>query len=547
MAAIDSILRILVLRDAEAMTITSGQVPSLRRAGNVEKMSMPALDAAMVAGFVDELAPSDGARADLAARGSLEVTHAVGDTAFTVTIEKVSAGYKLAARRGARPAAPRALTAVPAPVSDTSASQRKPSPAAVSDTSASPRNVSSATASAAVSDTGASARNDASTAVHGTALPPAAVHGTALPPAAVHGTALLGEVRALPPRLAALVAHALAVRASDVLLSTGTAPRLRVDGELVAAPDDLDHPVDDADVAALLGERERDEVARRGSADFAADGPEGRLRVNVFRHHGGLGAALRLVRTDVPSPRDLRLPDDVTDAVAHRSGLVLVCGPAGAGKSTTLVALVEHINRTRARHVITLEDPIEYRYQPRRCLIHQREIGVHAPSFADGLRAALRESPDVLVVGELRDRDTIAIALTAAETGHLVLGTLHAPGAAVAIDRIVDVFPEHQQRQVRLQLASVLRVVLTQVLVPGRGGRAPALERVVVTPAVAHLVRKSELQMLGSLIQAGRDHGMIPLERSLAALVRAGIADAATARAAAIEVDLFDQLVRARD
>jgi twitching motility protein PilT len=527
MAAIDSILRILVLRDAEAMTITSGQVPSLRRAGNVEKMSMPALDAAMVAGFVDELAPSDVARADLAARGSLEVTHAVGDTAFTVTIEKVSAGYKLAARRGARPAAPRALTAVPAPVSDTSASARTSSPEAVSHTSASPRNAYPAPASAAVSHANASARNDL--------------------PAAVPGTELLAEVRALPPRLAALVAHALAVRASDVLLSTGTAPRLRVDGELVAAPDDLDHPVDDADVAALLGERERDEVAQRGSADFAADGPDGRLRVNVFRHHGGLGAALRLIRTDVPGPRDLRLPDDVTDAVAHRSGLVLVCGPAGAGKSTTLVALVEHINRTRARHVITLEDPIEYRYQPRRCLIHQREIGVHAPSFADGLRAALRESPDVLVVGELRDRDTIAIALTAAETGHLVLGTLHAPGAAVAIDRIVDVFPEHQQRQVRLQLASVLRVVLTQVLVPGRGGRAPALERVVVTPAVAHLVRKSELQMLGSLIQAGRDHGMIPLERSLAALVRAGIADAATARAAAIEVDLFDQLVRARD
>jgi twitching motility protein PilT len=543
MAAIDSILRILVLRDAEVMTLTSGQVPSLRRAGNVERMSMPALDAPMVAGFVDELVP-EPARADLAARGSLEVTHAVGDAAFAVTIEKVAAGYKLVARRGARPAAPRTL----APVPHTDASPRNPSPAGVSGT-APAAGVSGTAPAAGVSGT-APAVGVSGTApavgVSGTA-PAVGVSGTAL--LSVPGTAaeLLPEPRSLPPRLASLAAHALAVRASDVLLSSGSAPRLRVDGELVAAPDEHDHPVDAADIAALLDERDRDEVARRGSADFAATGPDGRLRVNVFRHHGGLGAALRLVRSELPTARELRLPDDITDAVAHRSGLVLVCGPAGAGKSTTLVALVEHLNRTRARHVITLEDPIEYRYTPRRCLIHQREIGVHAPTFADGLRAALRESPDILVVGELRDRDTIAIALTAAETGHLVLGTLHAPGGAVAIDRIVDVFPEHQQRQVRLQLAAVLRVVLTQVLVPGRAGRAPAIERVVNTPAVAHLIRKSELQMLGSLIQAGRDHGMVPLERSLAALVRAGIADTASARAAAIELDLFDQLLKIRD
>jgi twitching motility protein PilT len=535
MAAIDSILRILVLRDAEVMTLTSGQVPSLRRAGNVERMSMPALDAPMVAGFVDELVP-EPARADLAARGSLEVTHAVGDTAFAVTIEKVAAGYKLVARRGARPAAPRTL----APVPHTDASPRNPSPAWVSGTGPAawvPGTVPAAGVSGTVPAAGVSGTGPAA-GVSGTG-PAAGVSGT--------GAELLPEPRSLPPRLASLVAHALAVRASDVLLSSGSAPRLRVDGELVAAPDDHDQPIDAADIAALLDERDRDEVARRGSADFAATGPDGRLRVNVFRHHGGLGAALRLVRSELPTARELRLPDDITDAVAHRSGLVLVCGPAGAGKSTTLVALVEHLNRTRARHVITLEDPIEYRYTPRRCLIHQREIGVHAPSFADGLRAALRESPDILVVGELRDRDTIAIALTAAETGHLVLGTLHAPGGGVAIDRIVDVFPEHQQRQVRLQLASVLRVVLTQVLVPGRAGRAPAIERVVNTPAVAHLIRKSELQMLGSLIQAGRDHGMVPLERSLAALVRAGVADAASARAAAVELDLFDQLLKIRD
>jgi twitching motility protein PilT len=322
---------------------------------------------------------------------------------------------------------------------------------------------------------------------------------------------------------------------------------MRVDGELRPMDDD-EQPVDAAEILAILADPDERDLAARGSADFAVDGPIGRLRVNAFRHHAGVGAALRMIRTELPTPRDLRLPDDITDAVKTTSGLVLVCGPAGAGKSTTLVALVEHLNRTRARHIVTLEDPIEYRYTPRRCLVHQREIGVHAPTFADGLRAALRESPDVLVVGELRDRDTMAIALTAAETGHLVMGTMHAPNAAVAIDRVIDVFPEHQQRQVRVQLAAVLRTIVTQYLVPTRsGGRAPAVERVVVTPAVAHLIRKSELQMLGSLVQSGREAGMIPLERSLARLAKEGRVATAAARAAALDVDLFEQLVRRGD
>ena len=448
---------------------------------------MPALDAAMVAGFVEELAPGS-AGADLAARGSIEVPYAAADgSRFRVLIEKVASGYRLLARR-ATAAAPSRLAAAPSPSPSLSP---PPSP------SLSP--------------------------------PPS-------PPDA-----------GLSPRIAALIEHAMAASASDVLLSAGAAPRLRIDGELASAPDGDDHPVDAAEILALLDESDRRELAARGSADFSVEAGGARLRANVFRHHDGVGAALRLIRTVLPTPQSLRLPDDITDAVKPTSGLVLVCGPTGSGKSTTLVALVEHLNRTRARHVITLEDPIEYRYTPRRCLVHQREIGVHAPTFADGLRAALRESPDIIVVGEMRDRDTIAIALTAAETGHLVLGTLHAPSAAVAIDRIIDVFPEHQQRQVRLQLASVLRVVLTQVLVPTRGGgRAPAIERVITTPAVQHLIRKSELQMLGSLIQSGRDVGMIPLERSLARLVQDRVVDSAVARAAAQETELFDQLVRSR-
>ncbi|HVK74886.1 MAG TPA: PilT/PilU family type 4a pilus ATPase, partial [Kofleriaceae bacterium] len=355
----------------------------------------------------------------------------------------------------------------------------------------------------------------------------------------------------VPDTIRALIAHAAARHASDLLLSESRPPRLRVDGEVVA----LDEPVSTADemlgflaAAGAAAASTRDIaaiLASHGSVDLGATVDEQRLRAHGFRHERGLGLALRLIRRDVPTARQLGLPDDLTDLVRLRSGLVLVAGPTGSGKSTTLVALIEHLNRTAAAHVVTLEDPIEYEYAPAGCLIHQREIGRHAPTFADGLRAALREAPDVIVVGELRDRDTIAVALSAAETGHLVLGTVHAPGAAVAIDRLIDAFPEHAQRQARSQLAAVLRVIVTQHLLPTRtGGRAPAIERVPVTTAVATLIRKNELQMLATHVQTGRDAGMIPLEKSLARLVKAGTIDARTARAAATDLDFLELSLR---
>ena len=252
-----------------------------------------------------------------------------------------------------------------------------------------------------------------------------------------------------------------------------------------------------------------------------------------------------MLRTDVPTMTSLGLPDDLTGLIGLRSGLVLIAGPTGSGKSTTLVALIAHLNRTRARHVVTLEDPIEYLHTPDRCLIHQREIGRHAASFATGLRAALREAPDVIVVGELRDPETISIALTAAETGHLVLGTVHAPGAGGAVDRLIDAYPAHQQDQARGQLAATLRCVVTQYLLPARsGGRAVAIERVPITTAIAALIRNDELQMLGTHVQTGRDAGMVPLERSLARLVRAGVVEPALARAVAIDHDYFERALK---
>jgi twitching motility protein PilT len=268
-----------------------------------------------------------------------------------------------------------------------------------------------------------------------------------------------------------------------------------------------------------------------------------RLRINVFDHLGGFGVAARLIRDRVPTLAELALPPELLSIVDQRDGLVLVCGPTGSGKSTTLAALIDQLDQRRAAHVITLEDPIEYRFEGRRCLIHQREVGTHVPSFAAGLRAALREAPDVILLGELRDRETIAAALTAAETGHLVLATLHAPNAAGAIDRMIDAFPDIQQRQIRWQLAAVLRTVITQYLLPRRdGGRAVAAEVVPVTTAVANIIRKGELHTLPTAIQSGRDAGMIPLERSLARLVESGAVAPQVVKRVAADHDLLAAL-----
>jgi twitching motility protein PilT len=227
---------------------------------------------------------------------------------------------------------------------------------------------------------------------------------------------------------------------------------------------------------------------------------------------------------------------------------VLMTGTAGSGKSTTLVALIEHINRTAAKHVITIEDPIEYEYKHRRALVHQRQLGVHVSSFSEGLRAALRESPDVILVGEMRDHTTMAAALTAAETGHLVLSTLHAADAAMALDRIIDSFPEHQQTQVRYQLAAVLRAVVTQRLLPSRvlPQRVPAIEVLRVNTAVATKIREGRGHQIQSEIQKGRADGMLSFEVTLAALVRRGLLSAETAMAHSTSPTLMAEHLRGR-
>ncbi len=488
MSAVLSLLRVMSLRDADAIVLEAGKIPTLRRRGQVESLAMPALDAEMLADF------GRGLLAGRTLEGPLVVPFVDPDgAAYAITVEQVSAGLRLVARKSAKPSAP------------------KPAPPPV----APPRTISAATEHAAVAA-------------------PAAEATSAAP---VHASARADVIARLGHLLGPAVAIAREHNASDVVLSTGQAPRMRVEGRLEL----LDLHSDDAELAAC--------VAGLGAGDAGAGADVGlelagvRVRVNAFDHLGGYAVAARLIRDEVPGLAALGLPAELGPIVEHRDGLVLICGPTGSGKSTTLASLVAQLDERRAAHVITIEDPIEYRFRPQRCLIHQRELGMHVPSFAAGLRAALREAPDVIVLGELRDRETIAAALTAAETGHLVLATLHAPSAVGAIDRVIDAFPEPGQRQIRQQLASALRVIVTQYLLPRRdGGRVAAIELVPVTHAVANIIRKGDLHTLPTAIQSGREAGMIPLERSLARLAESGIVAPAAMRRIAADHDLLAAL-----
>jgi len=313
--------------------------------------------------------------------------------------------------------------------------------------------------------------------------------------------------------------------ASDVHLKGEHPPVLRIHGQLVPQSDwpALDEATLEEMLDQLAGEAQREAFARDLELDFAYElGEEARFRVNVARQKGSIYLTLRAIRREVPTLAALGLPEVCARLAMRPRGLALVTGPAGSGKSTTLAAMIEHVNRTTARRVITIEDPIEYLFQDRRSVITQREVGADTRSFAAALKHALRQDPDVIMVGEMRDLETIAATLTAAETGHLVLTTLHTPSAPEAVDRIVDVFPAHQQAQVRTQLAMTLAGVLAQQLVPRAdgAGRVAACEILVGVPAVRNLIRESKTPQMVSVMQTGREHGMQTMDEALRDLYR---------------------------
>lgn len=316
--------------------------------------------------------------------------------------------------------------------------------------------------------------------------------------------------------------------ASDLHLVGGIPPTVRILGELFHVNDE---PLTEGALRVFLDEIVEDE-AKRGrlfkerELDLAYElKGKARFRVNVYFQSGSLAYAVRLIPMDIPRLEDLGLPDVLRELTKKQNGLVLVTGPTGSGKSTTLAAMIDLINESRSLHVVTVEDPIEYVYKPKRCIISQREVGEDTYSFDAALKHVLRQDPDVILIGEMRDLETVQAAVTAAETGHLVFSTLHTTSAAQTVDRIIDVFPPHQQSQIRSQLAMTLQAVITQKLLrrADRSGRVPATEVLIATPAIRALIRDGKTHQVYSSIEMGQEYGMHTLKQNLNKLFRDGV------------------------
>ncbi len=347
-------------------------------------------------------------------------------------------------------------------------------------------------------------------------------------------------------RIDAFLELAVQQGGSDLHLVSGQAPKIRIHGSLQPVKF-RDLSVEDMEkiLAEFMGDSIRDELQKRLAVDFAYEVENlGRFRVNAYSHMNGLAAVLRVVPSKVATLEELGLPASIANAIAKPSGLTLVTGPTGSGKSTTLAAMLDHINRTRKGHIITIEDPIEFVHGYKSCVVTQREVGVHAPSFAVALRNALREDPDVILVGEMRDLETISLALTAAETGVQVFGTLHTNGAARTIDRSVNIFPARRQDQVRSMLADGVQLVVSQQLVPNAEGtgRFAVAEVLVNNNAAASMIRGGKAHQLGSVIQSGSKLGMQGLDAQLKELVRKGRITREEAYRHAIEKAQFETL-----
>ena len=333
-------------------------------------------------------------------------------------------------------------------------------------------------------------------------------------------------------------------KASDVHITVGIPPKMRVNGKLKTMPFERMLPGDTLEVLlSVMSEAQKERFEERGELDFSYSIPElGRYRVNAFKQRGTVALAFRLVSSEIPSPESLGVPESVIDLYQSKRGLVLVTGPTGSGKSTTLAAIIDKANHNRDAHIITLEDPIEYLHRHDLSIVNQREIGLDSHSYASALRAALREDPDVILVGEMRDFETISVAITAAETGHLVLSTLHTIGAASTVDRVIDVFPPHQQQQIRVQFANTLEAVISQQLLPKAdgNGRIAAFEVLHSNNAVRNLIREGKSHQLTSVMQTNRKLGMITMDDSIQQLYFEGKITKETAIQFAVDPDAME-------
>lgn len=349
-------------------------------------------------------------------------------------------------------------------------------------------------------------------------------------------------------RIEILLEEVVRRQASDLHLQVGLPPMLRIDGSLVPVPGF--NPLDESGVEtllfAILDQDQRQILDKDKEFDFSfAFGTLGRFRVNAYHERGNLAAAMRLIPNDIKSISELGVPPIVMNFANYPRGLVLVTGPTGSGKSTTLAALIDKLNAETAQHIITIEDPIEFTHKSKKSVVVQREVHYDTYSFSAALRSSLRQDPDVVLIGEMRDLETISAAITIAETGHLVLASLHTNSAAQSIDRMIDVFPPHQQSQVRAQLANILMAICSQRLVPAiGGGRVVAAEILVANPAVRNIIREGKTHQLDAVIQTGADAGMQTMDRTLVGLVQSGVVTYDEARSFAVDLGEFERLMR---
>lgn len=344
-----------------------------------------------------------------------------------------------------------------------------------------------------------------------------------------------------------LLEQATNLEASDLHISVGIPPTVRLGGMLKPLVSTKVTPeVSKGFAREIMNDNQWQELMDKGEVDFSISVPgKFRFRVNAYKQRQSIAIALRTIRSSPPNINELGLPPVISSLCTHNRGLILVTGPTGSGKSTTLAAMIDLINSTRNRHILTLEDPIEYLHKHKKSMVNQREIGVDSDTYANALRAGLRQDPDIILVGEMRDLETIAIALTAAETGHLVLSTLHTTGAAKTIDRIIDVFPPFQQPQIRMQLSMTLVGIVSQQLLlsTDKKNRVVAVETLIASPAIRNLIRENKVHQVASAMQAASANGNILMDNSLASLYRGGSITRDTAVAYAIDKNYLQTMI----